>query len=772
MKFIVLDPDPRAASDLPTAFGPESRFDILLATSPEEVFQALSQEDFDGILVAIGTLGDSSLEAIVDLIRSRPGIVGGILYSRPQPSTHAMDAHFRLGWIEKPLTPERLSFALSQIQVTIPPNRRAAGEEGTSEIVLDQNMWLVDALQICCSNRNTGLLQVSCDGKEGSIGIHSGIVVHAKAPHAEPGKAAFFEMLDWNAAYCRFRNYEMSDEISLSAAWEQLFMEWVHLREDLTKSNLRAEAEAGFLVGKMVGPYLVKRLLLSDNWGTAYEAMQIAVNRRVILKILHPTYYEDKEMVSRFNAYAMQMARVDNPYISSVYETGEASGLIFYTQEYVTGESLQQYLDGGKKISEGLALKVIIGIGTALNFEIHSSIPHTMLEMEQIFISHQGLPRLLNNVAEPSNESEDTEAQEIQRLGIMIQALMDPAAPSSNSFKLLLEGMKHAVNGGFAEWEQVLVQAKKISLDLQAKKAVRPQQINNDFLIREARRQERKRKLSIAATILFLLAGSGYASWEFLIRPRMYGASDLERMMEIPGGYFMFGRENKNVQLPTFYIDRYEVTIAQYRGFLEAWKRNPAAIAEHPQAPTPKDHTPDEWYQIQSAIKNKIPMNGGLLHDNSPIFNIDYYDAWAYANWKGKRLPTEMEWEKAARGPAGFHYPWGNQPSRTKANTGVDVSTNPQDPYFGNIDGYGLWAPVGIKYQDHSLYGVRDMAGNVSEWTATLMPDPLYPKQKNPVVKGGSWITENVKMHDQIPLGNANARKQFLGFRCAADKKR
>jgi iron(II)-dependent oxidoreductase len=211
---------------------------------------------------------------------------------------------------------------------------------------------------------------------------------------------------------------------------------------------------------------------------------------------------------------------------------------------------------------------------------------------------------------------------------------------------------------------------------------------------------------------------------------------DTEEMVFIPAGEFLMGSSAQDVQryliefiyrrpsrfaneqpqhtvyLDAFYIDRYEVTNAQYKRFLHETGRKP-----------PPFWNDDSYNQPDQAV-----------------MAVNWEDAAAYAKWAGKRLPTEAEWEKAARGTDGGIWPWGSQWDPTMLNAN-DV---------GKVDGYVYTAPVGGYPQGVSPYGVHDMAGNVWEWTADWYDPDYYqyspkvnPKGpasgENHVARGGSW---------------------------------
>jgi len=171
-------------------------------------------------------------------------------------------------------------------------------------------------------------------------------------------------------------------------------------------------------------------------------------------------------------------------------------------------------------------------------------------------------------------------------------------------------------------------------------------------------------------------------------------------LMEIPAGEFIMGSNTDqkdeaprhNVSLDTYYIGKYEVTVSQFLKFRAATGRT---MPEQP-----------EWNN-----KNELP-----------VVNVKWEDAKAYCDWAGLRLPTEAEWEKAARGTDGRKYPWGNEGSIYLLNTG-----NPEHPQKGwNKDGYQDTAPVGSFPEGASPYGALDMAGNVKEWCNDWYDENYY----------------------------------------------
>jgi formylglycine-generating enzyme required for sulfatase activity len=242
----------------------------------------------------------------------------------------------------------------------------------------------------------------------------------------------------------------------------------------------------------------------------------------------------------------------------------------------------------------------------------------------------------------------------------------------------------------------------------------------------------------------------------WLAMPSQVEATPYSEMASIPAGEFVMGSSDKKaksnenpshlVYLDSFYIDKFEVSFKEFEEYLAA--------------------NPKQYPTITGWVDRKARPD--ML--NKPVFGFQWKRCKKYCEWKGKRLPTEAEWERAAKGLEGRNYPWGNEPPDDKRAN------------FGNccfIQKGSVLSPVDNFDNGKSPEGVYNLGGNVAEWVHDWYDKKYYEKSpyKNPkgpvkgkhhVIRGGAWNSLPVYLRSTSRYGDSDAKDYYgIGCRCA-----
>jgi len=208
----------------------------------------------------------------------------------------------------------------------------------------------------------------------------------------------------------------------------------------------------------------------------------------------------------------------------------------------------------------------------------------------------------------------------------------------------------------------------------------------------------------------------------------------------------LYGENRVREEIPRdYYMSIYPVTNDQYKEFMLA------------NGYGSEDYWSNEgwaWKQKKQVDSPEYWINPKWTKTDHPVVGVSYYEAEAYATWAGKRLPTEQEWEKAARGTEGQMYPWGDEFDGSKSNYGKYTwFTTPTTPVTNYPEG-------------QSPYGCYGMAGNAWDWCASWYDQSNHQR----VIRGGSWDFDLVGLRSSFRGWNIpDSRLNFIGFRLAQD---
>jgi formylglycine-generating enzyme required for sulfatase activity/CheY-like chemotaxis protein len=516
------------------------------------------------------------------------------------------------------------------------------------------------------------------------------------------------------------------------------------------------------LIGMTIGTYQIVRRLGGGRLGNTYAAVQASINRHVGLKILDATRQRDPATKARFIADARAKAHVQHPSIVSVYEAGEADGHIFYAHEYVEGGNLAEAHASGERIDEPTVLKVLRSVAEGLAYLHAQSTPHSPLEPSKIYLGVDGHPRLAN-LATQYPEQQLTPQREIQILGRIILSVALPVQQLSPGLRTLLSRMVQPGPNAINTWGPLVQGVKALEPKVIPVEVAKISAADRAAIgaVEAARRQRKKSLLLTIAAMAATLVAVLWVLWHYFIsNERM-----LEEKIDIPAGTYLIGPGADPVHLEAFSIDKYEVTIGQYAKFVAYFDKHPDDPQfNHLRQPRHLSHRPRDWEIYYRRAKAGQPVHKVPTDLNSPVMMVTWWDAYAYAKWKGRELPTEQQWEAAARGPKGFIYPWGDQFDPKKVNSNADYNSD-EPGAKGDVDGYNFWSPVDALRSDKSPFGVIGMAGNVSEWVDTWTPDNRFP-----VVKGGNYLSADVRLDKRSTEYEASRAEEHIGFRTVSSK--
>jgi len=425
-------------------------------------------------------------------------------------------------------------------------------------------------------------------------------------------------------------------------------------------------------MAKATDRYEILAELGRGGMGVVYKAKDKMLGRVVALKRVLAK--DNRAIIDRFKGEAKSIAALNHQNIIQIFDIGDDEDGIYITTEFVEGSDLSRLLKSKSPLPPKTALKIIVPIMKAMAYAHKKGLIHRDIKPANILLTKNDAPKIADFGLARLDYMKDLEVTG------MVMGTQNYASPEQFKDSKHVDHRTDIYSIGALFYEMLT--------------GIRPQFLREDTIpdpfkpvILKAMKAEKSRRYQTLNEMIKDLEAVVKGGKPAAAAKTIAGKGDVE-MVHIAAGPFLFGPKNRKANLPAFSIDKYSVTNARFA----------KVFAGHSYAPEEAEH---------------------------PIRGVSWRQASEFARRVGKRLPTEAEWEKAARGTDGRHFPWGNQftPERCNSFEAGNGTTTPVDAY-----------PSG-----KSPYGVMDMAGNVWEWTSTRHEK----MQSFRILKGGAFDGES-----------------------------
>ncbi|MBX3191591.1 MAG: SUMF1/EgtB/PvdO family nonheme iron enzyme [Labilithrix sp.] len=521
--------------------------------------------------------------------------------------------------------------------------------------------------------------------------------------------------------------------------------------------------------GTMLSVYRIEDVVGEGGMGVVYRAHDTATGRAVAVKCLHTNLAGDPHIRQRFMREARVLRVWSHPGAVAIYDFVEHEHLLAIVMELVAGESLVKHLSRWRgRMPYGEIRQIMGPILVAMEDAHDNGVVHRDLKPDNILVSSEGgrlktklvdfgIAKILEGTTytvsgallgtcmymapeQVKTPSATDHRADIYSLGVTLYELVCGRPPfdgGGSHFAVMMAHVSQRPRSPSKLRDDVPPALERLILDSLAKDP-----------------SQRPQSCAIFRERLFEAIDEGAAApAEPLAEPlaETIHETNGHEMVLVPAGPFAMCAARREVYLDAFYVDRTPVTNEQFKVFVDATGYAP---------------TDEDAKRFLAHWRNgKIPRG----EERHPVVYVSWIDARAYAAWAGKRLPTEAEWEKAARGTDGRKYPWGRvEPTAAHAS-------------FGRRD--GGTTRVGSFPEGVSPYGVLDLAGNVWEWCEDVEDEAFYETgpTRNPkspqagsksgmlhVMRGGSWMYDAGSLRTYARTG-FETRYRFAGggFRCA-----
>ncbi len=526
------------------------------------------------------------------------------------------------------------------------------------------------------------------------------------------------------------------------------------------KRRLRegGQLKAGDLLA--AGRFRLLEPLGKGGFSTVFEAYDRRTRKSVAVKVLHGQHAQDRSRRERFSRGAQRMAQLQHQGIVGVIEPElEDGGYHFFVMELAAGGDLRRAVLGGRVTG----VEILLDVARGLDFAHRSDLVHRDVKPANILLTEDGRAKLSDfDLVRADDTTGGTKTGSM--LGTFLYAAPE-ALQEAKDVQASADIYSLAMTAAF------VLHGKELPLTVLQDRAAFFGQLKVPLGVREALQRAASwapedRPATAMALIEALLAPSDLAvapvvpaAAELVGKREVVNEKDGSELVYVPGGEFRLGTDEDDrpgvitgfqqrskpkhsVHLSPYWMGKYPVTNAQYGRFLAA---------------TPGQSKPLHWQKER------------FDQADQPVVGVSWHDAVVYCAWAGLELPSEAQWEAAARGLDGRSYPWG------------EASPTAEHADFNKNFEKGKPDPVGSHPKGAGPYGTLDQAGNVWEWCADAWDERAYRDrdgQRDPVaegdagkagvrvVRGGSWAVPSWDLLAAIRLrSRTEDRHRSLGFR-------
>ncbi len=548
------------------------------------------------------------------------------------------------------------------------------------------------------------------------------------------------------------------------------------------------------LIGQKLGQYDILGVLGEGGMSTVYRGRQLSIQRDVAIKVIKAQKTNDPAFLKRFEQEAQLIASLSHTHIVKVFDYGRQSGLIYLVMELLKGGTLNDLLDKGP-LPPARIFRLMDQVTSALDYAHQKGIVHRDLKPQNLMFDESGnalltdfgLATLVNQTSAMTqtgltlgtpaymspeqwqHDAVDSRA-DVYALGVTLFQMLTGKLPFNGDtpYRMMYQHLYEnppsilTYNSRFPPGLDLVI-AQALAKD----RELRFNTAGELAIAFRAAVASPERKAAPTAPLPTLVLNSAQMGVLPKITPLTMKAgrrrTDEREVAQVyvPPGSFVMGSagqlNTRGDEQPAhevrithgFWLDQYTVTNSSYQTFIDE------------DGYTRSQFWSNSGWQWLSVNHITGPGNyTGFMEPQQPRVGVSWYEADAYARWRGGRLPTEAQWEYAARGSRAVIYPWGDTFQETLANV-RGTRTKPVGTYPGGV----------------SWVGAHDMAGNVWEWVADWYDENFYTQSdgddisgptsgKNKVVRGGSWRhDQNMARAAARRQDGASSRDDYIGFR-------